>query len=241
METMISARELEKIRNSCGFSSGICVSSRGRSGGLGLWWRDIDAHLILYNKDHIMVEVLDVNKVAAWRAVGVYGWPETSNKHKTWDLMRRICDSSQVQLILFRDFNEILSTTEKEGGATRRESRMDAFREVIDDCALHDLEYRGNIFTWQRGREVATMVREWLDRAVATMEQSYLFSTTFVKHYPIYSFDHSAIIIKQEEGQRRTFGRRGFKFEPFLVVDDQCREVVKEAWGRKLEGIYLTR
>ncbi|XP_074317931.1 uncharacterized protein LOC141654709 [Silene latifolia] len=144
--------------------------------------------------------------------------------------MRRICDSSQVPLVLFGDFNEILSATEKEGGAIRRESQMDAFRETLDDCALYDLGYRGNIFTWQRGREVATMVRERLDRAVATTEWGYLFPHTIVQHYPIYSSDHSAILIKQEERQRGRVGRRGFKLEPFWVADEQCRGVVQEAW-----------
>ncbi|XP_074297692.1 uncharacterized protein LOC141628446 [Silene latifolia] len=230
METMISARELEKIRNSCGFSSSVCVSSRGRSGGTGLWWRDVDVNLISYNKNHILVEVLDANKTPVWQAAGVYGWPETSNKHKTWDLMRSICENSRVPIVLFGDFNEILSAQEKDGGAVRSERQMDAFREAIDDCALHDLGYRGNVFTWQRGRETETIVRERLDRALATMEWSHMFPNAFVPHYPIYSSDHAAIIIQEGMGQPRNRGRRGFKFEPFWVADEQCRGVVREAW-----------
>ncbi|XP_074314802.1 uncharacterized protein LOC141650968 [Silene latifolia] len=230
METMVSARELEKIRNSCGFSSGICVSSRGRAGGLGLWWRDINVQLISYNNNHILVEILDAHNAPVWRAGGIYGWPETSNKFRTWDLMRSLCGGSRVPIVLFGDFNEILSGNEKEGGAVRRESQMDAFRGAIDDCALHDLGYRGNVFTWQRGLTFETMIRERLDRAIATTEWSYLFPRAFVQHFPIYSSDHSAIIIKEEEGQFRGGGRRGFKFEPFWAADEQCRGVVKEAW-----------
>ncbi|XP_074306600.1 uncharacterized protein LOC141641852 [Silene latifolia] len=201
METMMSARELEKIRNSCGFSSGICISSRGRSGGLGFWWRDVNAQLISYNNNHVMVEVLDASNAPLWRAVGVYGWPETGNKHKTWELLRYAYNGSRVPMVFFGDFNEILSGQEKEGGVIRGERQMDAFREALDDCALQDMGYKGNIFTWQRGLTAETMIRERLDRALATMEWRYLFPRAFVQHFPIYSSDHAAIIIKEEERQ----------------------------------------
>ncbi|KAK9697218.1 hypothetical protein RND81_08G022400 [Saponaria officinalis] len=150
--------------------------------------------------------------------------------------MRRICGSSRVPIILFGDFNEILSATEKEGGALRRESQMDAFRATIDDCALHDLGYKGNVFTWQRGQEESNIIRERLDRDVATTCWSMLFPSAVVQHYPIYSSDHSAIIIREEEAQRSSYGRRGFKFEPFWLSDVQCKEVVKEAWGEVIGG-----
>ncbi|XP_074318150.1 uncharacterized protein LOC141654941 [Silene latifolia] len=218
----MSARELEKIRNSCGFSSGMCISSRGRSGGLGLWWRDVNAQLISYDNNHVMVEVLDASGVPVWRAVGVYGWPEASNKHKTWTMIRTLCSGSRVPIVLFGDFNEILSGQEKEGGVVRGERQMDAFREVLDDCALQDMGYKGNTFTWHMGLTTETMIRERLDRALATMEWRYLFLRAFVQHFPIYSSDHSAIMIKEEERQIGGGGRRDFKFEPYWVEDDQC-------------------
>jgi hypothetical protein len=31
---------MEKIQWSMGFSHGICVDSKGKSGGLALWWKD---------------------------------------------------------------------------------------------------------------------------------------------------------------------------------------------------------
>ncbi|KAK9688730.1 hypothetical protein RND81_09G007000 [Saponaria officinalis] len=236
METMIKNKELERIRNTCGFTSGLCVSSRGRSGGLGFWWRDIDAQLITYDAHHIMVDILDDSGCPMWRAVGVYGWPEICNKHKTWEMMRRICDSVRTPIILFGDFNEILSIEENEGRAIRRESQMDAFRETMDDCALHDLGYKGNIFTWQSGRGMHSIVRERLDRAVASTSWSLLFPNGSVYHFPIYSSDHSAIVIRGADEQRRNHGRRSFKFEPFWLSDTQCQEVVKSAWSEEGEG-----
>ncbi|XP_074315136.1 uncharacterized protein LOC141651317 [Silene latifolia] len=153
METMINARELEKVRNKCGYTSGLCFCISGRSGGLGLWWKDLNIHLVSYDKYHITINVLVEEEEVLWKAAaGVYRWPEQANKYKTWDMMRALCSSNNsVPFILFGDFNEILCDGEKEGGVVRREGQMDAFRTALDDCALVDLGFQSNIFTWQRG------------------------------------------------------------------------------------------
>lgn len=49
------------------------------------------------------------------------------------DLMRRIRDEIQGPIIFFGDFNEIPSANEKEGGNSRAERDMDAFRSCLDD------------------------------------------------------------------------------------------------------------
>lgn len=150
METKIDSQRLELIRNRCGFTNGLCLSSSGRSGGLGFWWREDIARVCSYSTHHVEVEVCDVNNQPCWKAVGIYGWPEASNKHLTWDLMRRIQWSNTLPLLMFGDFNEILGMNEKEGGAVRGERQIDAFRAAIEDCGCRDLGYRGNVFTWQR-------------------------------------------------------------------------------------------
>ena len=37
------------------------------------------------------------------------------------------------------DFNEILSTTEKAGGAERSQQQMEGFREAINICGFQDM------------------------------------------------------------------------------------------------------
>ncbi|KAK9668284.1 hypothetical protein RND81_13G047800 [Saponaria officinalis] len=168
METKISAKALEKVRNRCGFMTGLCLSNRGLSGGIGFWWRELDGNLISYDQNHVAVDVNGEDGHPFWRALGVYGFPEASNKHKTWAILRREIAKCSHPMIYFGDFNEILSDNEKEGGAPRNGRQIYAFREVVDDCGLIDLGYRGNIYTWQRGREVGKVIRERLDRALAS-------------------------------------------------------------------------
>ena len=45
------------------------------------------------------------------------------------------------------DFNEILLSHEKFGGALRSEAAMRDFREVVDDYGLRDLGYVGKKYT----------------------------------------------------------------------------------------------
>ncbi|KAK9748879.1 hypothetical protein RND81_02G087500 [Saponaria officinalis] len=212
METMINARALEKIRNSCSYTSGLCLSSRGRSGGLGLWWKDINVHLQSYDKNHIAIIVLRDDGETMWKAVGVYGWPNLANKHKTWSMMRTLCTYNHDPIIFFGDFNEILCESEKEGGAIKNERQMDAFLSALDDCALNDMGFQGNVFTWQRGMGDGTLIRERLDRAVATVCWRGLFPNAEVRHFPIYSSDHCAILIQDVAVVTRMSGKRSFKF-----------------------------
>ena len=143
METMIDVGKLERIQNICGFVNGVCLSSNGRAGGMGFWWRGINVVPSTYSNHHFIADVLDNNNVPVWRAVGIYGWPERENKHKTWEMMGRIKAMSRVPCIMFGDFNEILCQAEKEGGVPRGEREMDAFRGAVDDCHLCDLGYKG--------------------------------------------------------------------------------------------------
>lgn len=151
METKIDAHRLELIRNRCGFMNGVCFSSNGRSGGMGLWWRDCGVNVCSFSHHHVEVDVCDADYIPVWKAVGVCGWQEAANKRLTWELMRNIRQGCVLPMLMFGDFNETLGMNEKDVGAMRGERQINAFQEAIEDCVCRDLGYRGNIFTWQRG------------------------------------------------------------------------------------------
>ncbi|XP_074299764.1 uncharacterized protein LOC141630925 [Silene latifolia] len=201
-------------------------------GGIGFWWRDIDAELVVYDKNHVVVDVKVGNGSVSWRAVGIYGWPESENKHRTWSMLRRIREASNLPMVLFGDFNEILSPHEKEGGSIRRECHMDAFLETMDVCGFRDLGFRCNKFTWQRGLSEDTYIRERLDRVIASEEWCGLFPRVVVHNGPVYASDHSPLLVKKEVGGTRSRrGRGGFKFEPYWATEESCGEVVMAGWG----------
>ncbi|XP_010694404.1 uncharacterized protein LOC104907208 [Beta vulgaris subsp. vulgaris] len=230
METMIDKQALEKVKQKCGFVNGICLDSVGLSGGMGLWWNDVNVTVRSFSMHHVAVDVCDDNDDVLWRAVGVYGWPDTANKHQTWQLMRRLCAGDDTPMMVFGDFNEITSLNEKFGGAIRGENHMDAFRNTIDDCELRDLGYKGSVFTWQRGNSMATLVKERLDRFLANNGWMAMFPYSEVIHFPIYKSDHAPILLKFGKDKTRYKKGKLFRFEALWLSKEECAEVVAKAW-----------
>ena len=226
----MDANKLQLVKRKCGFSEGLCFSSVGLSGGIGFWWRDINAHVVSYSTHHVSVEIRNDEDVVVWTAVGIYGWPETSNKHLTWALMREIRESTMGPIIFFGDFNEILHVSEKEGGVIRRDCLIDAFRDAVDSCGVHDLGYRGGKFTWKRGIDENTMIRERLDRFLASEDWNTLFPHSMVRNFPIYKSDHAPILLETTTAHRGRGSKKRFHFESLWLSNPACHEVVRQSW-----------
>ena len=81
------------------------------------------------------------------------------------------------------DYNEILSSDERQGRLPKAQALVQAFRSALLHCNLTDLWYVGNAFTWNNGRHGDAYVQQRLDRACATVEWRELFplpSHTFI-------------------------------------------------------------
>ncbi|KAL2895133.1 UDP-N-acetylmuramoylalanine--D-glutamate ligase [Bienertia sinuspersici] len=124
-----------------GFQGAFGVSSQGNSGGLCVYWRD-EANFTLVSYSHLHI-CGDVRSKCGgeWCFVGIYGWANVKDKHKTWKLIQHLYEDSNKPILFGGDFNEILRREEKDGGseATRREILH--FRQVMDDYELRDLGF----------------------------------------------------------------------------------------------------
>uniref|UniRef100_A0A803MN94 TAFII55 protein conserved region domain-containing protein n=1 Tax=Chenopodium quinoa TaxID=63459 RepID=A0A803MN94_CHEQI len=149
--------------------------------------------------------------------------------------MTSLQSSSTLPCIMFGDFNEITSLSEKEGGVQRSERLMDAFREAIDQCHLRDLGFKGSTFIWERGNSMSTFVREWLDRFLADDRWMTLFPEYEVRNFPIYSSDHAPIMVYLKKKAESDRCGKSFKFEPLWLSREDCGEIVDRSWNASLE------
>ncbi|XP_073357687.1 uncharacterized protein [Aegilops tauschii subsp. strangulata] len=134
----------------------------GRKGGLLLVWKkEVRIYSRTTTLDFIDVSVENANG-DMWRLTGIYGEPNWNCKHRTYQLIRDLHAQSRLPWLVIGDFNEILYSDEKEGGAPRNQSCLQAFQDALTDCSLEDLGFNGDKFTWFRGG-----LRERLDRAVS--------------------------------------------------------------------------
>lgn len=150
-----------------------------------------------FSDNHIDVDVTKTDG-SAWRFTGVYGFPQTEAKHRTWALLKdlRLQDSINVPWLCAGNLNEILFQHEKEGGCLRPQAQMDRFQDAIDFYGLRDLGFEGDIFTWQNQQSRALgYVRERLDRALANESWREKFPTIFVQNGDPRHSNHRPVII----------------------------------------------
>ncbi|KAL9690120.1 hypothetical protein QQ045_010515 [Rhodiola kirilowii] len=137
---------MEWIHKELGFWHGFVVESWGRSRGFGLWWKDDDGVTIRSYSDLHIDAVLERSR--SFRFTLFYGHAVTSKREETWDLLRRLKEQSGKPWIVVGDFNEVLFGWEVNGRTIRGEWQMRKFREVLQDCGLFDLSFKGPQFTY---------------------------------------------------------------------------------------------
>ena len=78
--------------------------------------------------------------------------------------MRHLHARGTLPWVCLGDFNEILSSNEKNRGIPRQVTPMLAFRHTLLHCGLVDLGSKGYYFTWRNGRLGQLLwKRDWID------------------------------------------------------------------------------
>ncbi|KAL6225515.1 hypothetical protein ACLB2K_004365 [Fragaria x ananassa] len=85
-----------------------------RAGGICLLWKEgVEVSLSTFSKNHIDVMVGKAGARDKWRFSGVYGFSKVEERYKTWELLRRLGQSSGRPWLIGGDLN---SEGNREGG-----------------------------------------------------------------------------------------------------------------------------
>ncbi|CAM8887236.1 unnamed protein product [Rhodiola kirilowii] len=231
METKAGKVRMERVQKEIGFRNGFIVESRGRSGGLALWWREGDDVTIRsYSEFHIDA-VFD--GATPFRFTLFYGHPVTSKRGETWDLLRRLKEVSGQPWIVAGDFNEVLFGWEVKGNVLRGEWQMRKFRDVLQDCNLIDLSFKGLQFTYSNRRKGRMETKARLDRAVANQMWRDVFLEVEIWHGTAAVSDHAPLIVRWK-GRGCSSRLNLFRFEPMWFKHNGFSDVIKGLWpGRR--------
>ncbi|KAA3462404.1 reverse transcriptase [Gossypium australe] len=162
---------MERIRRRCGYTNGFDVEADGSKGGLSLAWKKgIQVTIISSSRNHIDSLIKEKQDNKERRFMCFYGNLFPNERCNTWNLLRQLIRIRSHPWIVCGDFNEILYSFKKRGGAPREEKRMEAFHNVLEECQLMDVGFSGLWFTGERGSLPETNIRERLDRGVANAE-----------------------------------------------------------------------
>lgn len=205
----------------------------GRSGGLQVFWKSkINLHLRAVSRLYIDVDVVE-NDDFIWRFMGMYGEQRSDQKELIRWALRTLNAARSHPWPCLGDFNEVLSGCEKEGSHQRRQICMDHFREALEHCALSDLGFKEDMFIWRNNNHrCAGYIREHLDRALT--DNSWCtrvpaFREINGKH--CHSNHHPVILITEDTSDVQVRGGAlGFGFLAGSVQEDNCEEIVENAW-----------
>ncbi|KAE8798436.1 Elongation factor 1-alpha [Hordeum vulgare] len=234
-ETRLTEKELDRFRWSLGLTHMLVWDPVGRSRGIALFWRrGVEISLRSYGRRHIDVDVVEENG-SVWRMTGVYGESAGERKKETWRTLKLLGQQHQDgrPWLCLGDFNEILTSDEKEGGIERPQACMDSFRESLERCGLCDIGFEGDKFTWSNhSQELNSYICERLDRATANARWCEAFPEfEVINSIPRHS-DHRPIIVNTKgEGRIRSGkGDGSFRFEAWWLEEEGCTEEIQGAW-----------
>ncbi|KAH9658604.1 hypothetical protein KPL70_023557 [Citrus sinensis] len=224
--------QMNVIANKLSFENCLAVNVNGRGGGIAMLWKsDIGVQINSYSRHHIdaKTQMPNGNRM---RVTGVYGHSEISQKNHTWMLLRWLAVLSSSPWLCCGDFNEILHSDEKRGGNDRNVNFINDFREVLRDCGLKDVGYRGYAFIWNNGRYGKGFVEERLDRFVCTKAWSDRFVDCAASNLDTWTSDHCPVLMAIQE-RREGMNPRGrhslrIHYENMWSSYDVCKEIIKE-------------
>lgn len=104
-------------------------------------------------------------------------------------------NNDDLAWVIGGDFNATLLYEEKEGGVPVRDSQIEQFRAMMDDCGLQDLDYVGDMFTWSNCQMASDQINERLDRFIANESFCQLFPQWSVNHLNWARSDHRPIML----------------------------------------------
>ncbi|KAA3467449.1 reverse transcriptase [Gossypium australe] len=242
METKLSAKRMEKVRLKCGFENGIDVGAIGSSGDLSLGWKGNSlVNLKSFSSFHIDAEIHDNESGEVWRLTGFYGHPDGRKRNDSWNLLKCLSSDQSRPWVVLGDFNEIANSFEKKGGRRRSKRKMSEFRTALDECQLSDLGFVGRWYTWERGKFLSSIIRERLDRGVATFDWVNLFPNYQLEHLSHSFSDHCPILLdtisKAQNGYHTQM--RPFRFEAKCCLDSSLENLIKSWWSEECGNVEV--
>ncbi|KAK1386538.1 hypothetical protein POM88_014716 [Heracleum sosnowskyi] len=132
--------------------------------------------------------------------------PITENDHvprrKLWHSLEVFSQLvGDASWLLLGDFNDILSTTECEGGMVGNSPAIMEFQDCMTKIAIMDLHYDGIQFTWAGSPHGVGVVKK-LDRALVNPNFLTKFKGAKCKFLNRGTSDHSPILVKFEDVQK---------------------------------------
>lgn len=163
-ETHARGDRARQICQGLGFDKSFRVDAVGQSGGLWLLWRSEagDVEVVESSEQYIYAKIKQDQEVL--NLIVVYAAPSVSRRSGLWGQLSDVISRVVGPLIVGEgDFNTIIRLDERTGGNGQLSTDSLSFGDWISDHSLIDMGFRGNKYTWKRGRAANNFVAKRLD------------------------------------------------------------------------------
>lgn len=143
----------------------------------------------------------------------VYAAPTVSRRSGLWKKLREVVSSITEPVVIGGDFNTIVRLDERTGGNGQLSPDLLSFGDWINELSLIDMGFRGNRFTWRRGRKESTFIAKWLDRVLCCAQTRLQWQEATVPHLPFLSSDHAPLYVQLSPEMQGDPRRCPFCFE----------------------------
>lgn len=134
-----------------GFVGLFSVDSLGHSGGLAIMLKEeVDIIVISYSRNHNDALVKLEGGDNTWRFTGFYSKLERNRRREPWQLLNHLSTVNSLSWVVIGDFNDIRFQVEKRGRNQHPNWLCRGFNQAIEDSGLHDLDFEGTQFTWEK-------------------------------------------------------------------------------------------
>ena len=232
MEMKQTVDEMSNIQVDLHYDSMLAIPCVRQANGLAMLWKArVDLHVQTCSPNHIDAHIMN-GSLSPWKLTGFYWRPKEHRKHESWEYLRHLHSRDSLPWLCLGDYNEILSSDEKQGRVPRSLRRMKEFWSALLHCRLIDLGFNGNIFTWRNGRPSIEFVQERLVRACANIEWRDLFPHSKVHHLQA-AYSNPDPILLTTEGDPRIVrpSKKPHRLKEHWASHPACANIIHEVWN----------
>lgn len=221
------------ICQNLGFSNSYRVDAVGQSGGIWLLWRDeVGVVSVVESCDQFIYVTID-NATEKIHLIVVYAAPTVSRRSGLWEKLKTVIEGVDGPLFIGGDFNTILRLDET-GGNGQLSTDSVAFGEWINELHLIDMGFKGNQFTWRRGKKEQTFIAKRLDRVMCCPHARLKWQEAVVNHLPMLASNHAPLHLQLCPVGKGDPRRRPFRFEAAWLNHVSFKDLLNNSWNREL-------
>ncbi|XVF22870.1 hypothetical protein REPUB_Repub12eG0208500 [Reevesia pubescens] len=231
VEPRISGNKAERVIRRLGFDEATRVYAVGFSGGIWILWNTSFGRVQILSKTQQFITLLVDDKLGfSWAITAVYASPIPAVRDTFWQFMRDFDELDNISWLLIGDFNQILSSDEKQGGNRECHRRMQQFMDVMLCRGWFDLGASGCRFTWTNKQPLSGLIKKRLDRAVCNVRWRHSFQEAEVSNLPRLYGDHCPLLL-QLHGISLSHRRlRPFRFEMAWLLHEEFPNLIRASW-----------